>query len=140
MNRDAAIRTFDSITTGEEVTLSRHITEEDVNSFASVSGDFSPLHVDESYAAATPFKRRVVHGMFLGALVSQLVGMRLPGINALLIKETLEFKKAVFIDDTVSVSAIVANKSAATRIIELNISITREDEEVTAGQVFVKAR
>src|SRR3990167_3301720 len=108
---NTADRTFESIAIGENASLNHTITAEDVHAFAVVSGDHNQLHVDDAYAKATSFGQRVVHGMFLGALVSQLVGMHLPGKRALLMKESLEFKKPVHIGDTVTVSGTVLAKS-----------------------------
>ena len=133
MKERAAQRTFDSLRVGEEATVTRFISEEDVSAFAKLSGDFNPLHTDEEYAKTTPHKSRIVHGMFLGALVSQLVGMYLPGKNALLVREALEFKKPVRIGETVVIKGIVANKSAAVKLVEISITVTSANVIVASG-------
>jgi acyl dehydratase len=131
-------RTLSSLTIGEEAEILRTVTAADVDAFARVSGDENPLHMDESFAATAGFKGRVVHGMFLGALVSQLVGMHFPGRHALLIKETLEFKKPLFIGDTVRVRGTLTMKSDATRLIEITIAAHRDDEVVAGGSATVR--
>ena len=98
----------------------------------------NPLHVDDRYAKTTKYGRRVVHGMFLAALVSQLIGMQLPGKRSLLVSETLAFKKPVYIGDTVVVKAVTASKSSSTRLVELSISIARAAEVVAAGNAVVR--
>jgi len=140
MNETNAVvtRTFSSLEVGETASMERRITSNDVNAFAELSGDYNPLHVDEAFAASALFGKRVVHGMFLGSLVSQLVGMKLPGRYALLLKVELEFKKPAFIDDTVIVRGTLTTKSMATKIIEIKVSITREQELVTTGKVHVQ--
>jgi len=135
---EAVIRTFSSLVIGETASVKRCITLDDVNAFAALSGDFSPLHADKAFAASTLFGKQVVHGMFLGSLVSQLVGMQLPGRYALLLKIELEFKKPVFIDDTVIVRGILTTKSMSTKIIEVKISITRAHELIATGKVHVR--
>ena len=85
-------RQLDSIRIGEEASFERIISNEDVQAFADISGDYNPLHMDDEYASTTEFGRRIVHGMFLGALVSRLIGMHLPGRRALLMEESIEFK------------------------------------------------
>lgn len=69
---------------GLKVTYEREITDADVLSFARLSGDQNPLHVDADYAAASNFQGRIVHGAFQVSLASALLGMHLPGKNVLL--------------------------------------------------------
>lgn len=136
--KKAKERTFSSLAVGDSVTIEHTIQESDIEGFAQVSGDYNPLHTDETFAEGTEFKKRVVHGMFLGGLVSQLVGMQLPGVHALLIKETLEFKKPLFIGDTVRLLGSIVSKSEATRLIEIEISAERGTDTVAAGRVIVR--
>ena len=132
------IRTFASLGIGESTSLSRTILPEDVARFADISGDYNELHTDPSYAKTTQFGRTVVHGMYLGALVSQLVGMQLPGKYCLLVKETLEFKKPVFVEDTVVVTGTLSRKTNALQLVEITISITREEDIVATGVVLAR--
>ena len=137
---DATVHTrlFSSIRIGEESHVVKTITEHDVVQFAQVSGDQNPLHVDETYAKETLFGGRIVHGMYLGSLVSQVIGMQLPGKYSLLLTESLEFKKPAKIGDTVTVSVTVTSKSDVTKIIELAVLITKEKEILVTGNSKVK--
>lgn len=132
------IRTFASLTVGETASLSRTIMHEDVAAFAHLSGDHNELHTDPSYAKTTQFSQIVVHGMFLGALVSQVVGMQLPGKYCFLVKETLEFKKPVFIGDTAVVTATLSRKTNALRLVEITITVKREEDIVASGIVLAR--
>ncbi len=134
----AADRTFESIQVGETCVRERIITAEDIETFAKLSGDHNPLHVDAAYAAQTQFKKPVVHGMFLGALVSELIGMHLPGMRCLLVKEALEFKLPVFAGDTVRIEGVIVHKSEAAKLLEIKITITREFDTVVEGVVHTK--
>ena len=129
---------YASLVEGEQASFSHLITEADVDIFASLSGDHNPLHTDDTYAATTQFGKRVVHGMLLGSLVSRLVGMHLPGRYALLVKETLEFKKPVLIGDTVMVTGTLTRKSDATKLIDIQVVIAVGDTVVTRGEVMVR--
>ncbi len=129
---------FDDINIGDSAFFERIITGDDLTKFAEISGDYNPLHLDENYAAETEFKGRVVYGMFLGALVSRLVGMELPGKNALLLKECLEFKKSARIGDKLLVKGSVVFKSQASRIIELKLKIQKGKELLASGSVHVR--
>ncbi|MDP3645907.1 MAG: MaoC family dehydratase [bacterium] len=134
----SVIRTFASFSVGDIASLSHTVTAKDVASFASVSGDHNELHTDASYAGTTQFGQEVVHGMFLGALVSQLVGMQLPGKYCLLVKETLEFKKPVFIGDTVVVTGKISRKTNALQLLDIAIDIKRDTDVVATGTVIAR--
>jgi 3-oxoacyl-[acyl-carrier protein] reductase len=66
---------------GLKAEFDREITAEDIESFAALSGDHNPLHVDEAYAGQTNYGRRIVHGAFQVGLASTMAGMYLPGRN-----------------------------------------------------------
>ena len=61
---------FNDVEIGRSQRLERTITAEEVDTFGYLSGDLNPLHMDDAFAARSPFGRRVVHGLFTGALVS----------------------------------------------------------------------
>lgn len=128
---------YRDIAQNDEASFITTITEEAVTSFAALSGDKNPLHVDDSYAATTQFGKRVVHGMYLGALVSRLIGMELPGTKALLVRESLTFKKPAYIDDVVMVKGVVMHTSDALKLITIAITITREGVTLAEGEVLV---
>lgn len=129
---------MDDIHIGDTSSFSRTWTEEDVTSFANLSGDTNPLHVDKEYAAMTVFKKRVVHGMLLGSLCSRFVGMYLPGKRCLYLHQTLAFKKPVFINDTVDVVGVVTSKSEVTKILTIAISMKKNEEVVMTGEAHVQ--
>ncbi len=129
---------FEDIKKGDHASFEVTITESDVQKFAELSGDYNPLHVDEAYAKETEFGGRVVHGMFLGSLVSRFVGMELPGKKALLMKEMLEFKKPARIGDRVVIEGTVVYKSESLRLIELLMEISTEKELLVSGSVYVR--
>lgn len=92
---------FEDLHIGQEATLSRHVTEADIVSFANVSGDKNPVHLDADYAAKTMFKERIAHGMLSAAYISAVFGTELPGPGAIYISQSLAFKAPVKIGDTV---------------------------------------
>jgi 3-oxoacyl-[acyl-carrier protein] reductase len=137
----AADLTFSDIHIGDSFSIERTFTAEDVLRFAGVSGDFSPLHVDQVYGAASEFGGCVVHGILLASLFSQLVGMRIPGKSALYLSQDLSFRRPVLVGETVQVSAKVIAKNEPTRTILLNTEIRgTEGKVVVSGQAKVKIR
>jgi acyl-CoA thioesterase FadM len=76
----------------------------------------------------------------MAALVSRLIGMQLPGVRSLLVKESMEFRQPVYIADNLKVSGKILSKSESTRLLEIAVSITRQDVVVARGSVHVKVR
>ncbi len=137
----ARARRFEEIAVGDSYEVRRTFAAQDVDAFAAVSGDFSPLHMEEEYAASTEFGTRVVHGLLLGSLFSQLIGMHLPGKHALYLGQDLAFRKPVLVGETVTAVAKVVGKNEATRTLSLATEIRNADAKVVvSGSAKVKVR
>ena len=131
---------FDEIQVGSSASFEHSISDNDIVAFASLSGDQSPLHTDIAYATQSGFSGAVVHGMYLGGLVSRLVGMHLPGSTALLVKETLEFRSPAYSGDTVTVSGTVIKKTDSSQLIEVAVEIRTSQKRIASGSVIVLVR
>jgi 3-hydroxybutyryl-CoA dehydratase len=73
----------------------------------------NPLHVDEEFAAGTPFGRRVLHGMLTASIFSTMVGMLLPGTGAIYRSQTIRFLLPVHLDETVTAHFVVRSVDRA---------------------------
>lgn len=109
-----------------------------VDSFAALSGDRNPIHMDAGKAAELGFGGRVVHGMLLSALVSRLVGENLPGGNVLLLSVKIGFHKPALVGDRVRVEGTVASESHSTRAIEIAFTISRGGELLAKGTALAR--
>ncbi len=114
---------FDEIFIGQNESFMIKITESMIQEFANISGDVNPLHMDNEFAESSLFKKRIVHGMLLSSFFSQLIGMKLPGKNALYFSQTLNFRSPCYIDDEIKVVGKVIEKSDSTQIITVSTSI-----------------
>ena len=119
MTEQSAEYTFDEIMLGVKTKFTVQINESTINEFARISGDHNSLHMDEQYAAKTKFGKRVCHGMLLASFFSRLVGMYMPGKNALYFSQTLNFQTPCFVGDKVTIEGEVIDKSQSTRIITI---------------------
>ena len=126
MNENKMILDFAEIKIGMEKKFAVTITELMLENFAKLSGDYNPLHMDKNYAKNTLFKKRVCHGMLLSSFFSRLVGMYLPGQNALYLSQSLKFPTPCFINEKITVLGKVVSKSEATQIITLQNTIINE--------------
>jgi phosphotransacetylase/acyl dehydratase len=122
-------RTFDEIAIGESATLERTLSREDIELFAVMSGDVNPAHVDEEYAYSDMFHGIIAHGMWGGALISTLLGTRLPGPGTIYLGQTLRFRRPVRIGDTVTVSVTAATKDEERHRITFDCRCTNQQGE-----------
>ncbi len=114
---------YDDISIGQQESFIIKITESMVEKFSNLSGDLNPLHMDNQFAESSSFNKRIVHGMFLASFFSQLIGMKLPGKNALYFSQTLNFRSPCYIDDEIEVVGKVTEKSDSTQIITVSTTI-----------------
>ena len=123
MSRIAQYR-LDDIEPGLTKNFRVNISESLVNEFAKITGDFSPIHMEEGFARTTKFKQRISHGMLVGSFFSRLVGMHLPGKNGVSLSYSIKHLLPCFLDQEILVKGIVMDKSNSTRIITLKATIT----------------
>ncbi|NJM94944.1 MAG: MaoC family dehydratase [Cytophagales bacterium] len=81
----------------------RTFSQADVEAFAQLSGDNNPVHLDESFAASTVFKKRVVHGALVNSLFSKVLGTQFPGKGSIYLSQESTFKAPVYPGDEVKV-------------------------------------
>lgn len=93
---------FEDLSVGQSEEMTRTVGERDIEAFAAVSGDDNPVHLDAAFAATTPFKERIAHGMLSASYISAIIGTRLPGPGSIYISQTLAFKRPVKINDAVT--------------------------------------
>ena len=132
--------TFDELRVGQQASVSRTLTPDDIKAFALVSGDVNPVHVDPAYAAGTRFHGVIAHGMWAGALISSVIGNQFPGPGSLYLKQTLEFRLPVRLGDTLTVTLEVLEKTERTRDVRLHCRVVNQGGAVVvAGEALVRA-
>src|SRR5205807_9394596 len=87
---------------GQRAALSKTITEADIRTFAALTGDHNPLHLDEAFAGRSRFGRPIAHGILVAGGLSAALGPALPGPGASYLSQTLTFLRAVYSGDTVT--------------------------------------
>jgi 3-hydroxybutyryl-CoA dehydratase len=131
-------KTYEEINVGDSAQFAKTVTEADVILFAGVTGDLNPAHIDESYAAGTPFKTRIAHGMLSAGFISAVLGMRLPGPGAIYLQQSLNFLAPVLIGDTITATAEVVEKIDAKKRVRLKTTCkNQQGTTVLAGEALV---
>lgn len=133
-------RTFDELAVGDSATITRTLTRKDITLFAIISGDVNPAHLDDAFAADDIFHHVVAHGMWGGALISAVLGTRLPGPGTVYLEQSLQFRRAVTVGDEVRAAVTVREKIAAHGHVVLDCAVTNQDDAVViAGEARVLA-
>ncbi len=128
---------FEDLHLGMEASYSRMISGEDVETFARLSGDTNPVHLDEDYAARTIFKSRIVHGLLTASFISTVLGTRLPGAGAIYISQSLSFRAPVHPGDLLTAHVRVSDLIAAKRRVVLVCTCSVEEKLVLEGEAVL---
>ncbi len=133
-------RTFDELELGDTASLVRTLTHKDLELFAIMSGDVNPAHLDETFAKSDMFHRVAAHGMWGGALICALLGTELPGPGTVYVDQSLHFRRAVGLGDTITVTVTVTKKAEETHQVVFDCRGTNQTgEEVISGTAVVVA-
>lgn len=133
-------RTFDEISIGESASVTRTLSKDDIALFAIMSGDVNPAHLDERYAESSMFHQIVGHSMWGGALISALLGTRLPGPGTIYLGQDLRFCKPVGLGDTVTVTVTAKEKRPEKHVVVFDCHCANQaGEEVITGTAVTMA-
>ncbi len=125
------------IAVGQKATRTLTLTAAHVKTFAELTGDYNPLHFDESFVANTKFKRLVVQGGLTTGLLHALVAMDLPGPGTVFLSQNWKFTAPVFIGDTINAEAEVLSLHPTKPVTQLKITVKRQDgETVLEGEAW----
>jgi len=103
-------KTVQEINIGETASFTKTVTEYDVYSIAGVTGDFNPAHIDSEFASETSFGKRIAHGILSIGFISTVLGTLLPGPGSIYIHQSCDFKRPIFIGDTITSTVEVTKK------------------------------
>ena len=135
----AILRRYADLAVGDKATLSKTITEADVVLYAGLTGDLNPVHIDEEFAKASLFGKRVAHGMLAAGLISAVIGTDLPGVNSIYLGQELKFVAPVFLGDTLTAEVEIVDKRADKPIVKLNTTVRNQrGENVIEGSAVIK--
>jgi len=123
---------------GDTASRSKTITDPDIRTFADLSGDHNPIHVDDDFASRSLFGQRIAHGMLSASLISAVLANDLPGQGSIYLGQTLQFVAPVFPGDEitalVTVVALRENKPIAT--LE-TVCVNQRNEVVIKGEATI---
>lgn len=106
-------KTIEEISIGDTADFTKSVSGYDIYSFAGVTGDFNPAHIDSEFASGTEFGKTIAHGILSIGFISNVLGTQLPGPGCITVNMECDFKKPVFIGDTITATVEVIKKDEA---------------------------
>ncbi len=119
--------------------LTKLITSQDIETFAEISTDRNPVHLDEEYARDTMFNGRIAHGMLTASLISAVIGEQLPGHGTIYLGQSLKFMAPVRPGDVVHAEVEVAKIDYMKRKVTLHTEARIGKTVVLRGDANVLA-
>jgi len=144
---------FEDYQAGQEgVTPGRTIGEADFVGFASIVGDYEPVHLDRHYAATMAYKERISHGWLVMSLVPGMISYRFPHIvgrdipEAYFLSIEINYRRGLMLGDTIKIKWQIAEKSddpaqEGFGMIKTNYQVlNQEDILINDGNFHLKVR
>ena len=128
---------FEDLEVGMRGEYRRVLTQADIELFAQLSGDVNPLHLDEAFAARTMFQGRIAHGMYTAAMISAVIGTRMPGPGCIYMSQNLRFMAPVRAGDEVVASVTVAELFTAKRRAKMDTKCYVGEQAVLKGDALI---
>jgi 3-hydroxybutyryl-CoA dehydratase len=101
---------YDEIDPGLSYTLEKTITKEVVQSFADLTGDYNPVHMDDEYCHQMGISQRTVHGLLTTSYISAFIGMHLPGEGSVCLSHHFDYITPLKVGDSIKIIGTVIKK------------------------------
>jgi len=120
-------KSFEDVKVGDEAFFTKTISEADIYLYAGVTGDLSPIHVNEEYAKTTRFGTRIAPGIMTAGMITAVLGNDLVGCEPISISDNFRFLAPVKIGDTITAKMKVVDKIPEKRILKLEATCSNQD-------------
>lgn len=131
------MHTYDSLQVGDAYSVSRVVTAEDVQTFAALTEDDNPIHVDEAYAEKTRFGKPIVHGVLLLGFISKVLGRDFPGHGSVAVSISCRFLRPVPVGSEVTLEVRIAEKLERHKHVRARIYIYVGNKTAGGGEAIV---
>ncbi len=113
------------------------VSAKKIETFAELTGDYNPIHMNAEYAATTPFGKRIAHGALSASLISAILGNDLPGPGAIFTELNMRFRKPAFIDDEIIARAEVVEIKEKYGHVKMKVSCSVNGKVIIRGTAGV---
>ena len=128
---------FEDIEEGMKDAYAKTITNADIITFAGISGDTNPVHLNHEFASETMFEGQIAHGMLTASFISTVIGTKLPGPGCIYVSQNLRFKAPVKVGDTVTATCTVRKKIPEKHMIEMKTVCSVGGKPVLDGDATI---
>ena len=126
---------FTDLILGQVESIVVDVRQSEVDTFMTLSGDNSTVHVDDAYAASRNFEQRIVHGALVAAYISQLIGMKLPGKHGVLRSLNCEFRQPCYVPNRLIISGKISRLVKPIRLVCVTVEV-----KSNSGALLVTAK
>jgi len=128
---------FEDLEEGMTDVFAKTITDADIITFAGISGDTNPVHLNHEFASETMFEGRIAHGMLTASFISTVIGTKMPGAGCIYVSQNLRFEAPVRSGETVTATCTVTKLIPEKRLIELKTVCTVSGKPVVDGEAKI---
>ena len=128
---------FEDLEEGMKDAYAKTITNADIITFAGISGDTNPVHLNHEFASETMFEGQIAHGMLTASFISTVIGTKLPGPGCIYVSQSLRFKAPVKVGDTVTATCTVRKKIPEKHMIEMETVCSVGGKPVLDGEATI---
>ena len=128
---------YEDLEEGMTDVFAKTVTDADIITFAGISGDTNPVHLNHEFASATIFEGRIAHGMLTASFISTVTGTKLPGPGCIYVSQSLRFKAPVRTGDTVTATCTVTKLIPEKKFIELKTVCSVGGKPVVDGEATI---
>ncbi|XP_018399204.1 PREDICTED: uncharacterized protein LOC108776947 [Cyphomyrmex costatus] len=129
--RSFADTTINNLREGDQVSVLKIITNDDILKFAELTGDHNPIHTESA--------RNIAHGALLNGLVSGLIGTKLPGAGTIVIEQNITFPKPCYAGDTVEVIVKITSIKMYLTLVMMTLCISYSYAENNSTVTNIKS-
>lgn len=116
-----------------------NVSKEIQNKFIELSNDKNSLHVNDEFAKKKGFKSKVVQGNLQNCFISYFVGECLPYKNIMILSQTINFKKPLYLNDIIHLNAKINAVHNSVGFIEFDFKFKNQiDEVISNGKIKLK--
>jgi 3-hydroxybutyryl-CoA dehydratase len=129
---------FEDIYVGQNASISKTVTDADIQMLADVTLDRNPVHLDDAFACRTRFGGRIAHGILSIGLISAVLGTQLPGPGTIYLSQQVKFLAPVRPGDTIKAVVEVVALRPEKRIVTLKTNCYNQDNQaILTGEAVV---
>ena len=128
---------FEDLEEGMKDAYAKTITNADIITFAGISGDTNPAHLNHEFASETMFEGQIAHGMLTASFISTVIGTKLPGPGCIYVSQSLRFKAPVKVGNTVMATCTVKKMFPEKRMIEMETVCSVGGKPVLDGEATI---